>query len=139
MEKLRFLVSISERNISDDDMMSFLGIIPARFRDYYIEMGPDRIKANGCRETRLKEEWNRQKRGEAGISEDLANVIFGYFKLGHRYSKSGIKETLKKMYQKYGYQKTAKASDLQEYFWTKDVKFLEDGKWVNGFEIQGKR
>jgi hypothetical protein len=139
VEKLRFLVNISERNISDDDMMSFLGIIPARFRDYYIEMGPDRIKANGCRETRLKEEWNRQKRGEAGISEDLANVIFGYFKLGHRYSKSGIKETLKEMYQKYGYQKTAKASDLQEYFWTKDVKFLEDGKWVNGFEIQGKR
>jgi hypothetical protein len=139
VEKLRFLVSISERNISDDDVMSFLGIIPARFRDYYIEMGPDRIKANGCRETRLKEEWNKQKRGEAGISEELANVIFEYFKLGHRYSKSGIKETLKEMYQKYGYQKTAKASDLQEYFWTKDVKFLEDGKWVNGFEIQGKR
>ena len=43
------------------------------------------------------------------------------------------------MYQRYGYQKTAKASDLQEYFWTKDVKFLEEGKWVNGFEIQGKR
>ena len=139
VEKLRFLVNISERNISDDDIMSFLGIIPARFRDYYIEMGPDRIKANGCRETRLKEEWNKQKRGEAGISEDLDNVIFGYFKLGHRYSKSGIKETLKEMYQKYGYQKTAKASDLQEYFWTKDIKFLEDGKWVNGFEIQGKR
>ena len=139
VEKLRFLVSIPERNISEEDIMNFLGIIPARFRDYYIEMGPDRIKANGCRETRLKEEWNKQKRGEAGISEDLANVIFGYFKLGHRYSKSGIKETLKEMYQKYGYQKTAKASDLQEYFWTKDVKFLEDGKWVNGFEIQGKR
>ena len=139
VEKLRYLVKLSEENISEKDMMDFLSIIPARFRDYYIEMGPDRIKANGCRETRLKEEWNKQKRGEAGISEELANVIFEYFKLGHRYSKSGIKETLKEMYQKYGYQKTAKASDLQEYFWTKDIKLLEDGKWVNGFEIQGKR
>ena len=139
VEKLRYLVKLSEENIPEKDMMDFLGIIPARFRDYYIKMGPDRIKANGCRETRLKEEWNKQRREETGISEELANVIFGYFKLGHRYSKSGIKEALKEMYQKYGYQKTAKASDLQEYFWTKDVKFLEDGKWVNGFEIQGKR
>jgi len=139
VEKLRYLVKLSKKNISKKDMIDFLGIIPPKFRDYYVEMGPDRIRANSFQESKLKEEWNKQKRGEAGISDELANVIFGYFKPGYRYSKSRIKETLKEMYQKYGYQKTAKASDLQEYFWTKDVKFLEDGKWVNGFEIQGKR
>jgi hypothetical protein len=45
----------------------------------------------------------------------------------------------KEIYEKYQYQKTAKASDLKEYLWTKDVKFLENGKWVNGYEIIGKK
>jgi len=140
VDKLKALVELAESgDLGEKDFNDFLSLIPPRLKEYYIEMGPDRIRANSFQESKLKEEWDRQKRGEAGISEDLANVIFGYFKLGHRYSKSGIKETLKEMYQKYGYKKTAKASDLQEYFWTKDVKFLEDGKWVNGFEIQGKR
>ena len=102
-------------------------------------MGPDRIRANSFQESRLKEEWIKQHREEEGIDFGLVNEILSFFKLGYRYSKSGIKETLKEIYQKCGYQKTAKASDLQEYFWTKDVKFLEDGKWVNGFELLSKK
>ena len=69
----------------------------------------------------------------------IKEEIYKLFIVGKRYIKADIKSTLKILYERLGYQKTAKASDLQEYFWTKDVKFLEDGKWVNGFELLEKR
>jgi hypothetical protein len=125
--------------LSEEDLANFLSLIPERYREYYIKMGPDRIKANGYQESKLKDEWAKEHQEELGVSDELILDIANYFKLGQRFSKSGIKDKLKELYQKHGYQKTAKASDLQEYFWLKDVKFLEDGKWVNGFEIQKKR
>lgn len=140
VEKLKIIVKLAESGrYEEKDFHDFLSLIPERFRNYYTKMGPDRIRANSFQESRLKEEWIKQHREEEGIDSGLVNEILSFFKLGHRYSKSGIKETLKEIYQKCGYQKTAKASDLQEYFWTKDVKFLEDGKWVNGFELLSKK
>ena len=140
VEKLKIMVKLAESGrYGEKDFHDFLSLIPERFRNYYTKMGPDRIRANSFQESRLKEEWIKQHREEEGIDSGLVNEILSFFKLGHRYSKSGIKETLKKIYQRCGYQKTAKASDLQEYFWTKDVKFLEDGKWVNGFELLSKK
>lgn len=139
MDKLRYLVKVSEKELTGENLTNFLGLIPEKFREYYTEMGPDRIKASGYREDKLRAEWTKQHQEELGVSDELILDIAEYFKLGYRYSKSGIKDKLKELYQKHGYQKTAKASDLQEYFWLKDVKFLEDGKWVNGFEIQKKR
>lgn len=139
MDKLRYLVKISESDLTDENLTNFLGLIPERFKEYYTEMGPDRIKASGYREDKLKAEWTKQHQEELGVSDELILGVAEHFKLGHRYSKSKIKETLKELYQKHGYQKTAKASDLQEYFWLKDTKLFEDGKWVNGFEIQKKR
>jgi hypothetical protein len=138
-EKLRYLVKVSEMKLSEEDLTNFLSLIPERYREYYTEMGPDRIKANGYQESKLKEEWAKQHQEGLGVSDGLILDIAGYFKLGQRYSKSGIKDKLKELYKKHGYQKTAKASDLEEYFWLKTVKFIEGGKWVNGFEIQKKR
>jgi hypothetical protein len=139
MDKLRYLVKVSEKELTGENLTNFLGLIPEKFREYYLNMGPDRIKASGYREDKLRAEWTKQHQEELGASDELILDIANYFKLGQRFSKSGIKDKLKELYQKHGYQKTAKASDLQEYFWLKDVKFLEDGKWVNGFEIQKKR
>lgn len=139
VDKLKYLVKVSEMDLSEEDLANFLSLIPERYREYYTEMGPDRIKANGYQESKLKEEWTKQHQEELGVSDGLILDIAEYFKLGQRFSKSGIKDKLKELYQKHGYQKTAKASDLQEYFWLKTVKFIEDGKWVNGFEIQKKR
>jgi hypothetical protein len=61
------------------------------------------------------------------------------FKIGHKYSKSGIKESLKALYQELNYKKTAKATDLEIIYVMKAIKLQEDGKWVHGFEILGKR
>lgn len=101
-------------------------------------LGPDRIQANGYLETRLKKEWIK-KHSEVVPEEEMISTIYSTFKVGEKYSKSGIKASLKDIYNKYNYQKTAKASDLEEYFVLKSTSALNNGKWVHGFEILGKR
>ena len=59
------------------------------------------------------------------------------FQENTRYTKSYIKEKLKKIYDKLGYSKTAKASDIEEYFEIKVCQILnkETKKYDNGFEL----
>jgi hypothetical protein len=61
------------------------------------------------------------------------------FKIGYRYSKFSIKNTLKNLYQELEYKRAAKATDLEIIYVLKDVKIQEGNKWINGFEILGKR
>jgi hypothetical protein len=137
-DKLRAIVELAESGkYEEKDFHDFLSLIPEKYRDYYIKMGPDRIRANSFRESRLKEEWIKQHREEEGIDSGLANEILSFFKLGQRYTNPDIKAKLKELYQKYGYDRTAKASDLEEYFWLKKVYLPSIKK--NGFEIQKKR
>jgi hypothetical protein len=137
MDKLKMIVKLSE-DLGENDMNDFLSLItPERFKDYYTEMGPDRIKASGYREDKLKAEWTKSHQEELGVSDELILDIVEYFKLGQRYTNPDIKAKLKELYQKHGYEKTAKASDLEEYFWLKKVYMPSINK--NGFEIQKKR
>jgi hypothetical protein len=60
--------------------------------------------------------------------------------VGGRYKKPEVKSTLKELYQRLGYRKTAKAADLNLLFITKTTKLKDtNGEWVNCFEILGKR
>jgi hypothetical protein len=137
MDKLKMIVKLSE-DLGENDMSDFLSLItPERLKDYYTEMGPDRIKASGYREDKLKAEWAKAHQDELGVSDELILDIVEYFKLGQRYTNPDIKAKLKELYQKHGYEKTAKASDLEEYFWLKKVYMPSIKK--NGFEIQKKR
>ena len=133
-ERLRMLVEIS-KTLEEKDLIDFLNLIPARFKDYYIKMGPNRIKATGYREDKLKEEWNKERQEEKGVGNELRNEIIGTFKIGQRYTNLEIKAKLKELYQKYEYQKAAKASDLGDYFWLKKVYMPSIKK--NGFEVTG--
>jgi len=75
------------------------------------------------------------------IEESTADAIYEKFEVGKRYSKSLIKEKLTKIYSDFRYDKTAKASDLEEYFELKSclISNKETGKRDNGFEIIKKR
>jgi len=138
VEKLKALVELAESGeVSEKDFYDFLSLIPDRFKEYYTKMGPDRIRANSFQESRLKEEWIKQHRGEEGVDEGLVNEIYEFFELGHRYTNPDIKAKLKELYQKHSYEKTAKASDLEEYFWLKKVYLVTEKK--HGYEIQGRR
>ena len=127
-----------ELNITEDELKVFFSLIPDYYRDKFEVLGFEGIRACKYQDTYIKRKVE-ELCGNSQRGDKVKEEIYRLFTVGYRYSKSDIKSTLKNAYERVGYQKTAKASDLQEYFWLKDVKFLEDGKWVNGFEIQKKR
>ena len=135
-KKLRFLVSLSEDpEVTKDDIANFLEMIPGKYKDYYYDVGPEIIKANSCREADIKKEWRRIKtNGE--IEEAVVSEIYKIFMIGKRYTNKEIKNSLKNLYQRLGYQKTAKAKDLDLLFIMKPI--LTSDK-QHGFEIIGKR
>jgi hypothetical protein len=94
--------------------------IPPKFKEYYVIMGPKFIYAFSCKEADIKREWSKLKSNE-GVKNQVDVEIYKIFEVGKRYTKADIKETLKGLYNKLGYQKTAKASDLEQYFKVKGI------------------
>jgi hypothetical protein len=139
MNRLKMLVRISEdKTLTGQDIEAFLEIIPPKYKDYYTIIGPKIIKACSYLESEVKKRWRKEIKGD-DYNEQVISRIGDMFRVGCKYSKSGIKDSLKKLYQELDYKKTAKATDLEIMFVMKAIKVQEDGKWVNGFEILGKR
>ena len=138
--RLKFLVEVSEnKSLTKSDIAAFLEMIPPKYKDYYEIVGPDRIKASGCRESDIKKELMKNKtHGEA--DDKVFSRMGDMFKIGKKYSNQDIKEKLKVLYQELNYKKTAKATDLEILYVMKAIKLQDStGKWVNGLEILGKR
>ena len=137
MDKLRFLLDYSE-TATKENLDNFLELIPGKYKDYYKIVGPDIIRACGCDESRIKKKW-REVLSNSEVKDDVVVKIYQMFKVGQKYTKSGIKDSLNQLYQNLGYQQKAKATDLELYYIMKAIKLQEDGKWVHGFELIGKR
>ena len=134
--KLKMLVSLKDiEGITEKDINSFLELIQPKYKRYYTIMGPEFIKRFSCKEAEIKREWENIK-SNTGIQEEVREKIYNAFEIGKRYTKVDIKDTLKKLYSKLGYQKTAKATDLEEYFKVKPI-LTSDKK--HGVEILEKR
>ena len=58
------------------------------------------------------------------------------FLIGNKYSNKYVKEKLKEIYNQFNFNKSPKASDLEEYFILKKVQFREKNKRVDGFLIE---
>lgn len=115
-EKLKMLVDLEDmEGVTEKDVNAFLELIPPKFKEYYVIMGPKFIYAFSCKEADIKREWSKLKSNE-GVKDQVDVEIYKIFEVGKRYTKADIKETLKGLYNKLGYQKTAKASDLEQYF-----------------------
>ena len=105
-------------------------VISQQYFDYYDFFGIDGCRANSYKESNL------QSKLLCGIESDkLAKVVLDKFKLNERISKKEIKETLKSIYQDLSLSKTAKATDIEEWFEIKSVVFPVNGKMTHGFEI----
>jgi hypothetical protein len=139
IERLRFLLDYSETT-TKENLENFLELIPGKYKDYYTIVGPEIIKACGCDESKIKKKW-REELSNGEIQDGVDTEIYKMFTVGQRYTKSDIKDILNKLYQRLGYQKKAKATDLELYYIMKYVKFQDSttNKWVNGFELIGKR
>jgi hypothetical protein len=139
-KKLKLLVGLKDaKDITDKDINSFLELIPPKYKRYYTVMGPEFIKTHSCLEAEINREW-KKKLSNDEKSVDITSEILKIFKVGDRYSKSDIKSILTDLYKKLGYQKTAKATDLDSLFTMKLVKVVDkSGKKSNGFELLKKK
>ena len=136
--KLKYLC---ETNFEETKLSLFLESIPKIFKNYYLVLGPERCKAFGYSNYYLKKEYDKLLNNQSINTNEVDEIIYQSFEIGKRYFKSDIKEILKNIYLSKNYQKTPKASDLQEYF---EVKIYQatnpkSGKKENGFEILNKK
>ena len=137
-DRLRFMVEYS-KTTTKENLDNFLELIPGKYKDYYQIVGPEIISACSYVESEIKKKW-RDTLSNSNIEDEVVSEIYHTFRVGQRYTKSGIKDALNGLYEKMGYKKKAKATDLEIYYLMKYVKFQDSsGKWVNGFELIGKR
>ena len=130
--KLRLLVEFSEaEGIKFGDMLRLFELIPPKYKDYYVIIGPSRIRTLSYKESEIKQEWNRVSRNSKSI-EGVISKVKETFKVGERYTKAWIKEKLREIYTEEDYQKSPKANDLSEWF---DIKSITTKDRQNGFEI----
>ena len=98
-------------------------------KEYQLIMNPDLAKKESEDKDIVEKKENTKK------------IILDTFVINNKYLKSDIKETLRKIYEDLGYDKTPKASDLEEYFELRScqIKNKETGKKDHGFEILKKK
>lgn len=132
--RLKFLVDYS-KSASKENLGNFLELIPGKYKDYYQIVGPDIITACSYAESEIKKRW-MEKISNSEVKDDVVSEIYKTFEVGKRYTKIDIKNILNNLYERLGYKKKAKATDLETYYLMKSV-YTSDKK--HGFELIGKR
>ena len=130
--------AICESDFSENERMMILEQVPILYKNLYLQVGPDRLKANSYNITFIKKEL---KDYENNNNIDVKSEILKSFQLGHRYSLAEIKLILGNIYKNINYISTPKASDLANYFELRPVKFFDNiqNKTVHGYEILKKK
>ena len=120
-------------NLTEAELGVVLDQIPLTYKNYYTTLGPDRLRALGYNDSLILKEYQATLFNK----DDLKKEIFKLYQEGQKYSRNLVKETLQDLYDRVGYTKKAKASDLEEYFETKECKVLnkETGKYDRGYEL----
>ena len=147
--KMRYLYSL---HMDEDVAKQVLdNIYDTSYAKYYWTISASRAGSLKYQKGELEKEYQACLHPEIVSSkytvEDLENkekakdIILTTFLPDNKYLKSDIKETLRKIYEDCGYNKTPKASDLDEYFELRScqIKNKETGKKDHGFEILKKK
>ena len=134
-DKLKFLVEYS-KTTTKENLENFLELVPGKYKDYYLIVGPEIITACSYAESEIKKRW-METVSNSEIKDEVVSGIYKIFTVGKRYSKKDIKSMLNDLYEKLGYKKKAKATDLELYYVMKPVYLTAEKQ--NGFEIIGKR
>ena len=139
--KMRYLYSL---HMDEDIAKQVLdNIYDTSYSKYYWTISSSRAGSLKYQKGNLEEEYQNiiNPKDLSQIEEDVRTKIISSFLPENRYLKSDIKETLRKIYEDLGYDKTPKASDLEEYFELHpcQIKNKETGKKDNGFEILKKK
>ena len=131
-EKLKMLC---EESFTESELDVVLDQIPISYKNYYDTLGVSRCKSLRYRKCDLEKELSVQV--QTFEDNNLGSEIYQEFIPDQKYSLKEVKEKLKKIYDKYNYKKSPKATDILNYFSIKKIKILDDscGKRVDGFQI----
>lgn len=123
---------LCEFPLTDKEREVVLDQIPILYKNYYETLGPIKCKSLSYDGTYISREYSDLQFDKNVLASEIRNT----FNPGERYTKSDIKEILKRIYTDLGYNKTPKANDLEEYFELRDCKITNSsGKRDHGFEI----
>lgn len=113
------------------DHINRLDSIPAEYKNCYRVLGSAAISQYGYDMNTLCQMYD-----EKMTHGKIAETISPYFQIGSQYAKKQIKTLLQKTYDHIGLQRTAKATDITEYYTVKDsVKVNNDGTRTKTFKI----
>ena len=133
-DKMKFVCEYLREFPNNEEKISF--IVDDYVMNYFKVLGPEKVRSLSYARSRLDEEVKRLKNNQ---SIDPSEEIYDNFQEGNKYSKAFIKNKLKEIYLSINFKKTAKASDLEEWFEVRPVNYMDNGKKVNGFEIIKKK
>jgi hypothetical protein len=133
-DKMKYIYSLD----LDSDFMKLIldNLSDSSYSKYYYSIPKERASALNYQKGYLEKEYRSLKLYSIK-AESIHSEIKNKFEIGERYTKSYIKETLRIIYESNGYNKTPKASDLEEFFELKSCLLTnkETGKRDNGYEI----
>ena len=134
--KMKYLYSL---NMDEEIAKQVLdNIYDTRFAKYYWTISASRAGTLHYSSGNLEAEYNNivNPVDTSGVELAVREKILQTFLVNNKYTKPDIKESLRKIYIELGYEKTPKASDLDEYFEIKLCKAVGlSGKQDNGFKI----
>ena len=138
--KMKYLYSL---HMDEDVAKQVLdNIYDTNYAKYYWTIPSNRAGSLNYQKGKLEEEYQSiiNPKDISYIEDKVKSSITSKFKINDKFTKVEIKETLRKIYEDCGYNKTPKASDLENYFEIKECKVtVSTGKQENGFKIIKKK
>lgn len=131
-KKLKLYCEFMDKYLENDYIQR---IIPFKVPDPKFKSFYNKFGTAGCKAKKFREEALKTELLDTLKDDILTKEILDKFKLKDKLSKKLIKTILASIYLKLSLKRTAKASDLEEWFDLRSVNFMENGKKVNGFEI----
>lgn len=139
--KMKYLYSLG----MDEDIAKQVlnNIYDTHYSKYYWTIPAGRAGSLNYQKGKLEEEYQSiiNPKDVSGIEQEVKKQVLDYFSLDTKYSKFDIKNQLKNIYTSLKYDKTPKASDLEEYFEIKDclISNTVTGKMEHEFKIIKKK
>ena len=135
-DRMRYLC---DNNFSDKKILNLvLSQIPIDYSTFYNTLGPERIKALGYQKSKLEKDLQDILNINSNFS-DIQNKVLVEFRVGQKIPLAEIKQKLKDIYCEFNYNKTAKATDLIDFFEVSECLLTRviDGekKRVKGYEL----
>ena len=107
--------ALCESGFGEYEMSAILDQIPLTYKNYYLVLGPERCKACGYNVTDIRRKYEDTVMDKG----DMKKEIYRTFEVGKTYTKKAIKDILAGIYSNFGYNKIAKAVDIDSYFKTR--------------------